>query len=538
MTGLLLDTPLSVDQRDYAETVRQSANSLLTIINDILDFSKMEAGKMTIEPIRFDLGVVVEEVAELLAPRAAEKGIEFILGYTPDAPPRIVGDPGRIRQILVNLAGNSIKFTKRGHVFIGIEGPARNSSEPIFRFTIEDTGIGIAEDKLNHLFGKFNQADASTTRTYGGTGLGLAISKQLVELMGGDISVTSSLGEGSKFCFSLPLPLDMSVPLQCRLRADLHGARVLVVDDFALNLQMVSQQLASSHIEHVCVSSAIEALAILRAAQEGGFPFQIAILDHMMPDMDGEQLGRAIKADPQLRQISMIMLTSSGLKSDLNRFAAAGFSAYLVKPARSSHLMGALAALWGAVMNQTPLTDMITRHTLAEAAAIIQKPESDWEALPSCRILVAEDNLVNQKLARRLLEKAGCRVDVVSNGIEAVEMWDKFPYEAVFMDCQMPAMDGFDATTEIRRRERSSGHARRTPIVALTANTMQGDQEKCLDAGMDDFIAKPIQVLMLRRALERWVRPKFENRPDPSSISNVTAILSDDEVDMLPASSR
>jgi signal transduction histidine kinase/DNA-binding response OmpR family regulator len=532
MTGLLLETPLSIEQRDYADTVRQSADALLTIINDILDFSKMEAGKMTIEPIRFDLGVAVEEVAELLGPRAAEKGIDFILGYAPDAPRRVLGDPGRIRQVLVNLAGNSIKFTKRGYVFLSIEGPAQDSSESVFRFSIEDTGIGIAEDKLGRLFGKFIQADASTTRTYGGTGLGLAISKQIVELMGGGITVTSRLGEGSKFCFTLPLPLDDSAPLKCHSRADLRGARVLVVDDLAINLRVVSEQLASSHVEHVCVSSGEVALSTLRAAQENGQPFHIAILDHLMPDMDGEQLGRSIKADPQLRKVSLVMLTSSGQKSDRARFAAAGFSAYLVKPARSAHLMGALSALWGAVMDGTRLTEMITRHNLAEpTTAISQRLESEWEVLPSSRILVAEDNLVNQKLARRLLEKAGCRVDMASNGIEAVEMWEKFPYDAVFMDCHMPEMNGLDATAEIRRRERSSGSTRRIPIVALTANTMEGDQEKCLDAGMDDFIPKPIPVPLLRRALDRWVRTKLqdgESFAEPSSIAN-------GEVHALPA---
>jgi two-component system sensor histidine kinase/response regulator len=533
MTGLLLDTPLSIEQRDYAETVRQSADALLTIINDILDFSKMEAGKMTIEPICFDLGGAVEEVAELLGPRAAEKGIDFILSYAPDAPRRVVGDPGRIRQVLVNLAGNSIKFTKRGYVFLSIEGPGRNSSLPVFKFSIEDTGIGIAEDKLGHLFGKFIQADASTTRTYGGTGLGLAISKQIVELMGGGITVTSRPGEGSKFCFTLPLQLDDSTPLKCDSRADLRGARVLVVDDLAINLRVVSEQLACSHIEHVCVSSGEAALSTLRAAQENGQPFHIAILDHLMPDMDGEQLGRAIKADPQLRKVGLVMLTSSGQKSDRARFAAAGFSAYLVKPARSAHLMGALSALWGAVTDGTRLTEMITRHNLAEPKAIIQKPESDWEALPSSRILVAEDNLVNQKLAKRLLEKAGCRVDLAANGIEAIEMWEKFPYEAVFMDCHMPEMDGLEATAEIRRRERSSGQATRIPILALTANTMEGDREKCLDAGMDDFIPKPIPVPLLHRALDRWVRPK----PREAS-STSTAVLSSNDAQASPVLSR
>jgi len=522
MTGLLLDTPLSAEQRDYAQTVRQSADALLTIINDILDFSKMEAGKMTVEPIRFDLGVAVEEVAELLAPRAAEKGIDFILRYAPDAPRRVFGDPGRIRQILVNLVGNSIKFTKRGHVFLSIEYVAQiSSSGPLFRFSVEDTGIGIAEDKLGHLFGKFTQLDASTTRTYGGTGLGLAISKQIVELMGGKIEVESRLGEGSKFCFTLPVPLDLSVPTKRHFPADFQGVRVLVVDDLSINLQVVSEQLSSKDVEHVCVPSAREALALLHIAQESGHPFHIAILDHLMPEMDGEQLGRAIKADPRLRQTALVMLTSSGQKSDSARFEAAGFEAYLVKPARSEHLIDALATLWGAVRNKAPVAEMITRHSLLDVAAVDQEPEFNWEPLPLSRILVAEDNIVNQKLAKRLLEKAGCRVDVASNGIEAVEMWDKVPYDAVFMDCQMSEMDGFEATTEIRRRERRLGPAQRTPIVALTANTMQGDREKCLAAGMDDFLPKPIEIPMLYRALERWIRkdPRaLVDRVGPSSI--------------------
>jgi CheY-like chemotaxis protein len=250
------------------------------------------------------------------------------------------------------------------------------------------------------------------------------------------------------------------------------------------------------------VPSALEALAALRIAQERGHPFHIAILDHLMPEMDGEQLGRAIKADPQLRQIALVMLTSSGQKSDATRFKRAGFGAYLVKPVRSKHLMGALAALWRAIEEGTPLSEMITRHNQLEVVAIEQKPGTDWV---SSRILVAEDNIVNQKLMRRLLEKAGCLVDVASNGVEAAEMCSKFPYDTVFMDCQMPEMDGFEATEEIRRRERGSGSARRTPIVALTANAMQSDQEKCLAAGMDDFIPKPIRVPMLYVALGRWV---------------------------------
>ncbi len=516
MTGLLLDTPLSAEQRDYAETVRASADALLSIINDILDFSKMEGGKLAIEPIRFDLGTTVEEVVELLAPRAAEKGLDLILEYTPNAPRRVIGDPGRIRQVLLNLAGNAIKFTKAGHVFIGIEYLEQTLPVPCFQFSVEDTGIGIPENKLAHVFDRFTQADTSTTRTYGGTGLGLAISRQLVELMGGKITVTSTLQQGSSFVFALPLPLDLIAPAKPALGISLEGARVLVVDDLALNLRVVSEQLAAREVEHACVASAHEALAVLRTAQQNGQPFHIAILDHLMPEMDGEMLGRTIKADPQLSHILLLLLTSSGQKSDRARFEAAGFSAYLVKPARSEHLLGALAALWGATQDGTPLTEIVTRHSLAERHATERGSVSE-KALPLVRALIAEDNPINQKLAKRLLEKSGCRVDVASNGVEAVDMWTSVmgssaPYDAIFMDCQMPEMDGFEATAEIRRREIIGSPCRYTPIVALTAAVMAGDREKCLAAGMDDFLSKPIQPAMLRGVLERLVWAKAEER--------------------------
>jgi signal transduction histidine kinase/DNA-binding response OmpR family regulator len=525
MIGLLLETPLSKEQYDYAETVRCSADALLCIINDILDFSKMEGGKLTIEPIRFDLGTTVEEVAELLAPRAAEKGLEFILGYTPDTPRRVIGDPGRIRQILVNLGGNAIKFAKRGNVFVKIECLDKSLPIPCFQFSVEDTGIGIAADALTHVFDRFAQADASTTRSYGGTGLGLAISKQLVQLMGGEITVTSRLGEGSTFCFTLPLPLDLNVPVKHALGTSLQGARVLVVDDIAINLLVVSEQLACRGVEHACASSASDALGLLRSAQEGGHPFHIAILDHQMPEIDGEMLGRMIKGDPQLCHISLLLLTSANQKSDRARFEAAGFSAYLVKPARSANLIDALAALWGAKLEGTTLTEMITRHSLADARASEQTASSKPEALPLFHILIAEDNLINQKLAKRLLENSGCKVDVASNGAEAVDMWSAFPYDAIFMDCHMPGMDGFEATTEIRRRERSRDHAAHTPIVALTASAMLGDRQKCLAAGMDDFLSKPIHARMLRSILQRWVEFKpYGQRHFPGPFSAIGAI--------------
>jgi signal transduction histidine kinase/CheY-like chemotaxis protein len=509
MMGLLLDTTLSVEQRDYAETVRRSADALLVVLNDILDFSKMEAGKMSIEPIRFDLGVAMEELAEVLAPGAAEKGIELILGYSPDAPRRVIGDPGRIRQILINLAGNAIKFTKTGHVYISVDCVQENQEVPLFRFTVEDTGIGISEDHVERLFEKFTQASVSTTRTYGGTGLGLAISKELARLMGGNISATGTLGVGASFSLTLPLPLDLIAPVRRPSQISLHGARVLVVDDVALTLRVTSAQLASRQIEHVCVASGSEALAAMREGYEKGRPYHIAILDCLMPDMDGETLGRLVKADVNLRKISLVMLTSSGQKSECERFEAAGFDAYLVKPGRSADLLDVTTALWDAIVHDKPPTEIITRHTLAEARATEQEEQPLRATFRSARILVAEDNPINQKLVRRLLEKSGCQVDLATNGVEAVEMWSKSWYDIVFMDCQMPQMDGFEATGEIRLREGSSGT--RTPIVALTANTMQGDRDKCLQAGMDDFISKPFNSGALHRALDRWSGTRAHN---------------------------
>ena len=510
MTGLLLDTPLTPEQRDFAETVRRSADALLTILNDILDFSKIEAGKMILEPIPFDLQVAVEDVAELMAPRAADKGIEIVLRHAPNTPRHVIGDAGRIRQILVNLAGNAIKFTSRGHILIDVACLEQTGDRALVEFSVQDTGIGVPPDKLGLLFEKFTQADASTTRKFGGTGLGLAISKQLVELMGGAIGVTSVLGEGSTFSFTLHLPL--SGPVAPYRRLDLKGVRALIVDDNEVNRRVLVEQLAASNIRLMAVSSAEEALGALRAAQTGGDPFHTALLDFLMPDMDGEMLGRAIKSDPRLRQVSLVMLSSSAQTGDRPRFEEAGFAAYLVKPVRPVDLLDALAVVCGtAVSGKTP-TPMITRHSLTESRAIEMHPQTVPATALSCRVLLAEDNTINQKLAVRLLEKFGCRVDVAANGKEALEMWSRMPYDAILMDCQMPEMDGYEATLEIRRREGAqTGIAvTRTPILAMTASAMQSDVDKCLAVGMDDFISKPVQIDRLRRTLERWVQQDRE----------------------------
>jgi PAS domain S-box-containing protein len=523
MAGLLLDTQLSLEQREYAETVRQSADALLTIINDILDFSKIEAGKLVIEPIPCDLRLAVEEIAELMASKAHEKGIDMILRYSPDAPRRVVCDPGRIRQILINLVGNAIKFTAKGHVYVSVVCEEKTAGQARLFFSVEDTGIGIPADKLGQIFERFAQADTSTTRQFGGTGLGLAISKQLAELMGGTMSVESRAGEGSQFWMTLPLSLDVPPEEAEPPHADLSGARVLGVDDNPTNLFVLREQLNSWGLRNDMCSCAEDALRILRAAASAGDPYHIAVLDQQMPGMDGETLGGLIKAAPELQSTLLVMLTSLGLRGDAARMKALGFAAYLTKPTRQSQLLDALATVWSARSKVKP-AQLVTRHTLAEAraaspAAPPPQPEAQRNAAAvRGRILVVEDNVVNQRVASRLLEKMGFRVDLAANGGEAVEMIELLPYDAVFMDCQMPEMDGYQATREIRNRE---GNGKHRVIIAMTANAMQGDREKCLAAGMDDYISKPIRAPDLAGVLTRHL-PQFaasEKRADSEKIS-------------------
>jgi signal transduction histidine kinase/DNA-binding response OmpR family regulator len=498
MIGLLIDGRLEPEQREQAEIVRVSADALLTIINDILDFSKIEAGKMTIEPIPYDLCVAVEDVANLLSAKAEEKGIELVIRYAPGAPRGVIGDPGRLRQIILNLAGNAIKFTQQGHVLIEVENEDTTESEANFRISVHDTGIGIPAEKQNLLFQKFSQADSSTTRKFGGTGLGLAISKKLVEMMGGAIGISSSPGQGSTFWFTVRLPLDRT-PLPGRLRAiDLTACRMLVVEDNEVNRRILCEQLRSREIRFDIASSAMEALEFLRAASQAGDRYQLAMLDCMMPEMDGEMLGRAIKADPLLRDTRLIMLSSAGMRGDFARLRVAGFAAYLTKPVKPSLLFDALAA----VCDPEPPPSILTPHRAigAKVAHAAASPEP-----PRYRILLAEDNIVNQKVAGKLLEKLGFRVDMAANGKEAVEMWEKLPYDLILMDCQMPEMDGLEATQAIRQRE-SEDKRSRIPIVAMTASAMQGDRELCLAVGMDDYLSKPVKSTDLQSVLDRWVR--------------------------------
>jgi signal transduction histidine kinase/DNA-binding response OmpR family regulator len=503
MTGLLLDTDLDQEQREYTETIRHSGDSLLTVINDILDFSKIEAEKLTIEPLGFDLQAMIKDLADSLASAADEKKIDLVVRHVPGVPTRVIGDPGHIRQVLTNLVANAIKFTAEGHVLINIDAEEQTCDMVRLRASVEDSGIGIPQERLEHIFGKFTQADTSTTRQFGGTGLGLAICKQRVELMDGTIKVTSRPGEGSIFTFTLPLPLDTETGPQPILPdTDLAGLRVLIVDDNEVNRRVLREQLTNWKIHTDSVKSGDAALAALRKAHSDGIPYDIAILDYQMPEMDGESLGRAIKRDPTINETALIMLTSVGHRGEAPRLAAIEFDAYLVKPVRQSHLMDTLATVWAMEMQDAGVP-IAMYHTIAERRA--QRPGmsvAPQHRFSSARVLVAENNVINQRVAVRMLEKIGCRVDVAANGREATEMVEILPYDVIFMDCQMPEMDGYEATAAIRSRTETIC---KLPIIAMTANVLKGEREGCLEAGMDDYISKPVTLQDFDTMLQRWV---------------------------------
>ncbi len=515
MTGLLLETDLGTEQRDYVETIHSSSNTLLTIINDILDFSKIEAGKMVIEPISFDLISMMEEMSHMLAARAHEKDLEFILKFSPNIPQRMIGDPVRIRQILTNFISNSIKFTEEGYILVKIECDPGDEEFLEIRFTVEDTGIGIPADKQASMFDKFTQADASTTRKYGGTGLGLAISKQLVELMGGTIGMESQPGEGSTFWFTLATSRDTQAIAETLPRMDLKGVRVLVVDDNEVNRRICSEQLAHYHVRNETCSSGEEALQCLQEARTSGDPYLIAVIDYQMPYMDGITLAENIKADPAIQDTLLIMLSSVGKVGNVKRLSTPALSAYLVKPVSMFKLMETLSVVWNA--KQLGFDEKGTDRSGPTANQKEGKTEAKGMKCVSAYVLLAEDNVVNQKVASILLEKLGCQVDLVSDGKEAVNQVKKQPYDMVFMDCQMPQLDGYEATAAIRRYE---GVARHTVIVAMTAHAMQGDREKCITAGMDDYIAKPIQKEVVRDVLCRWIKTKETEIPKESVSEN------------------
>ncbi|MBX7222486.1 MAG: PAS domain S-box protein [Blastocatellia bacterium] len=540
MTGLLLETRLTVEQREYAETIRQSADGLLAIINDILDFSKIEAGKLEFERIPFEMRRVVEDVFELLAEAARVKKIELAFFLEPEVPAWVCGDPGRLRQVLMNLVSNGIKFTEQGRVVVhvsvvvpadfetngektlredSIELPLVYDSSGIpfpppgesvtCRFEVSDTGIGIAPETQQHLFHSFTQADTSMTRRYGGTGLGLAISRRLVRMMRGDIGVSSKPGTGSTFWFTADFGLHFPVTENNSPPVELHGLRVLVVDDSDASRRMFDRQLQSWGMPHEAVASGAEALVRLRAAAERGEPYDVLLLDLVMPEMDGFEVAQAVRAEPLFDPVRVVLVTAFGQRGHGQMARKIGVDAYLTKPVRQSQLFNCLATLMQSDRDGSLMPEEVgTRFSLEPSGSSRQDSLNPGRI----RILVVDDNPVNQRVTLHQLKKLGYRADVVGNGQEALEALRQISYALVLMDCQMPVMDGFTATSEIRKSESEFPHpdprsaeAAHLPIIAMTANAMEGEREKCLAAGMDDYLAKPFKSEDLAIVLLRWL---------------------------------
>ncbi|SEQ27773.1 PAS domain S-box-containing protein [Ectothiorhodospira magna] len=524
MTGLLLDTTLNDEQRHYANTVRASAESLLSLINDILDFSKIEAGKLELEITDFDLRVMLDDFASMMVFKAEEKGLEFICAADPRVPVLLSGDVGRLRQILTNLVGNAIKFTRTGEVTVRVspEDVATVPGPVQLRFEIRDTGIGIPQVRMDRLFQSFSQVDASVTREFGGTGLGLAICRQLVRLMDGDIGVESVEGEGSTFWFTVCLTARAGSLTQVPpLPAALEGMRVLIVDDNATNREILVARLSHWGMRPDAVADGPSALGQLYQALGGDDPYQLAILDMEMPGMDGESLGRAIKADDRLLDMPLVMMASVGRRGQASRLREIGFAGNLCKPVPETELFKTLSLVMGdeadpdtVTLRQEDLTEGIIRGLQARGG----------------RVLLAEDNVVNQQVALGMLKKMGLRADPVANGLEALNALINIPYDLVLMDVQMPEMDGMAATQAIREAEREDGG--HIPVIAMTAHAMQGDRERCLAAGMDDYLEKPVNPARLAEVLERWLpihRPDMketsDNAPAAPTVFNAVGLL-------------
>ncbi|MFH2000491.1 MAG: response regulator, partial [Planctomycetota bacterium] len=507
MAELLMITELTEEQRDYARTIQNSGEALLTIINDILDFSKIEAGKLEFEQVPFDLHLALEDVVSLLGAKAFAKGIELVLRFAPDTPRYLIGDVGRIRQIITNLAGNAIKFTAAGHVLIEVRGTAQDNGEALLDFSVEDTGIGIPPEKCELIFDKFSQADASTTRRYGGTGLGLAISRQLVEMMHGRIGVESWMGRGSTFWFSITLPVSPEKVERASFKWEV-GTHVIVVDDMEVNRRIMKEQLEQwGATVHTCASGE-EALSALKEAHEAGAPFSLGLIDHQMPVMDGEMLAQAIKEDDRFQSITLVMCTSSGEQWNEAKRAAVGIAACLVKPIRHQQLWRILSEVNCAGRSgEAKPSEAVCAWTHDAERTCIEEVQAG--SRPHASVLLAEDNPVNQKVATKMLEKMGCTVDVACNGKEAAEKTRHKEYDIIFMDCQMPEMNGFEATRTIRQM---GGPGSRVPIVALTASAMDGDREQCLKADMDDYLSKPVKRDALMDMLQKYTGDRYQIR--------------------------
>ena len=492
MTELALDTDLDAEQQEYLQLVKSSADSLLTVINDILDFSKIEAGKLDLEPIPFDIRDSLGETVKTLSLRAHSKGLELLSDIRPEVPDRIIADPGRLRQIVVNLTGNAIKFTERGEVVVSVEVESRTAESVLLHFAVRDTGIGIPESRQKQIFEAFSQADSSTTRKYGGTGLGLTISTQLVAAMGGRLWVESEEGKGSIFHFTAQAGIGEAL-LQAPRDLDLTGLRVLVVDDNATNRRILEEVLTRWNMQPTLTSGGAEALKAMETAASEGHPYRLVLLDAMMPEMDGFALAERIKDQPELAGSVMMMLSSAGRPGDNAQCRAMGLSAYLTKPFKQSELLDVIMT----TLDEEPRPPAALASKLEETVKLASGP---------FHLLLAEDNIVNQRLAVRILEKQGHTVVVAGNGRLTFAAWEKAlaegqKFSLILMDIQMPEMDGFETTAAIRTREKFLGT--HIPIVAMTAHAMKGDRERCLEAGMDDYVAKPLHVARLLEVIGR-----------------------------------
>ncbi len=532
MTALAMDTGLTEEQRDYLSTAQKSAYALLDIINDILDFSKIESGKLSLDIIDFNLRLTVEGIGDTLAHQASDKGLELACLVHHDVPSLLRGDPTRIRQVLLNLAGNAIKFTAIGDVVIRAALKEETDDKAAVIFTVSDTGVGIPKEKQGMIFEEFTQADGSTTRTHGGTGLGLSISRKLVEMMGGRIGVESEAGKGSTFWFTVTFKkqkrgkeIIKEEPL-----IDIKGMRVLVVDDNKTNRTILTRMLESFGCRVNAVESGSEAIKTLKNAANSENPYQVLLLDMMMPGMDGEHTTIIIKNTPEIKDTAVIILTSLGSRGDVPHMREIGCDGYLVKPIKQSLLLDTITAIMSEKTRGKIETaaDIVTRHSITE------------RKFQNINILLVEDNMVNQKMEAAMLRKAGYFVDIADNGRMAVEAMDKKDYALVLMDVQMPEMDGYEATRAIRSKE---GDKKHTIIIAMTAHSMQGDREICLQAGMDDYIAKPIDPQVMFSVIKKWVKSKIED-PETSVTETVKTkalrqdISEESPVDMESAMTR
>jgi len=493
MTDLALDTDLTPEQRDYLDTVNTSADALLSLINDILDFSKIEAGKLELDPITFGLRDALADMLNTLANRAHAIGLELAYDVPAEIHDALIGDVHRLRQIIVNLVGNAIKFTETGEIVVTVQQERATDDEIELHFSIRDTGIGIPADKIDAILRPFEQADASTTRRYGGTGLGLTISVQLVELMGGRLRVESREGEGSTFQFTSVFGKGRATPSRDKeeRRKRLDGVRVMVVDDNVTNRRILEAMLTNWRMTPLTFADGTTALKALDDARSAGAPFRLVISDVNMPEMDGFELYEHIRSDSRVEELPVILLTSAARPGDAGRSREIGVAAHLIKPVKQSLLLNAIV---GAV------------DGAGERFEVPVEPDTDEAAPPPTRvlrILLAEDNATNQKFAIRAIEKAGHSVVVANNGREAVEACERDRYDVVLMDVHMPEMDGLEATRVIRERERTSDGARRTPIIAMTANAMKGDREQCLEVGMDGYVSKPVKRETLFAEIDR-----------------------------------